>query len=79
MSAILFNFCTKSRYDCFRRLLAFESSIGSGADLGGCGRLVLEEAGEKRVEERLEDNLSAIGDRESHPQDQDELEDVVES
>jgi len=38
----------------------------------------LEEAGEEWVEEGAEDNLGAVGDGEGHPQDQNELEDVVE-
>jgi hypothetical protein len=38
----------------------------------------LEEASENWVEERSEDNLSAISGRKGHPQDQDELEDIVE-
>jgi hypothetical protein len=77
MSLISF---TKLRYDCLSRLLAFQSSIGLVAKVtrGSAGTGALEETGKKRVEEGSEDDLSAIGDRERHPEDQDKLEDVVE-
>jgi hypothetical protein len=67
-------------YDCLSRLLAFQSSVGLGADIaGGSGStLTLEKAGKERVEEGSEDNLGAIGDGKGHPENQDELEDVVE-
>jgi len=79
-SAISFRSFTKSRYDCLSRLLAFQSRIGFVADIarGGTLSLTLEEAGKQRVEEGSEDNLGAIGDGKGHPQDQNELEDVVE-
>jgi len=79
-SAISFSFFTKARCDCLSRLLAFQSSIGFVADIarGGTLCLTLEEAGKQRVEERSEDNLGAIRDGKGHPQDQNELEDVVE-
>ena len=73
-----FNSCTKLDNDRLSRLLAFQSRIGLGADIAGGGSLALEKAGKEWVEERSEDNLSAVGDGKGHPQDKDELEDVVE-
>jgi len=52
-------------------LLGLCTKIGRG---GGVGKV----AGEERLEERSEDNLGAAGLRESHPDDEDELESVVE-
>ena len=80
-SAIFFRSRTKSRYDCLNCLLAFESLVGLVADItrGGGGRAAtLEEAGEDWLEDRSEDDLGTVGDGKGHPQDQDELEDVVE-
>jgi hypothetical protein len=61
-----------------KRLLAFASSIGLGAQIR-CGAAAGgEEAGEDRLDERAEDNLGAVGHGESHPEDQNEFEGVVE-
>jgi len=78
-SAISFNSRTNPKYDSLSRLLAFQSGIGLVADIAGGGTLaLLKEARENWLEERAEDNLSAVGHGQGHPQDQDELEDVVE-
>ncbi len=79
-SAISFISRTKLDNDCLSRLLAFHSSIGSVADIAGGGALTLalEEASEDWLKERSENDLSTVGDWEGHPQDQDELENVVE-
>ena len=68
----------KSWYDRLKHLLAFHSSVGLASNIGGGTTGLGEEAGEEWLENRTEDNLSAVRHWESHPQDQDELEDVVE-
>lgn len=61
-----------------KRLLAFPSSIGLGPEVGGSGTSRREEAREDRLDDRAEDDLSAVRRRQGHPQDEDELEGVVE-
>lgn len=59
-------------------LLALGSRICLGSEVGsGCsgGR---EESGENGLDDRSEDDLGTVGGRESHPENKDELEDVVE-
>jgi len=51
--------------------------LGLGLEAGG-GTLALEVAGEDGLEEGAEDNLGAASLGESHPEDEDELEGVVE-
>lgn len=72
-----FNSCTNSLQESLSRLLAFESSISLASDIGGSATSVGEEAGKDRLDEGSEDNLSTIGDRKGHPQNQDKLEDIV--
>lgn len=69
---------TKSLYDCVNRLLAFESSVRLASNVGSSAAGAAEEAGESWLKDGSEDDLGTVGDREGHPQDQDELEDVVE-
>jgi len=52
--------------------------IGLCAELGSSGARVIEVAGEDWVKEGAEDELRAAGLGKSHPEDQDELEGVVE-
>lgn len=52
-------------------------TVGLRAEVGG-GRATLEEASEKWLEERAEDDDGAAGLGKSHPEDKDELEGVVE-
>jgi hypothetical protein len=65
-------------YDCLSRSLAFESSISLVTDICSGAAALGEEARENGVDEGSEDDLCTVGDRERHPQDEDELEDVVE-
>lgn len=58
-------------------LLAFHSRIGLAPKIGSCGSRLREEAGEDRLDQGAEDNLGAVGHWEGHPEDKDELEDVV--
>jgi hypothetical protein len=58
-------------------LLRLGGGIGLSTEVGR-GRSAREEAAQHRLEERVEDNLSAVGLGERHPQNEDELEDVVE-
>jgi hypothetical protein len=74
---MLFNSRTKPLYSRVMRLLAFQSRIGFASQIGRSIASAAEKAGEDRLEEGSEDNLGAVGDGESHPQDQDELEGVV--
>jgi hypothetical protein len=60
------------------RLLAFRSLVNLASEVGSSATRLTEEAGEDWLEERSEDNLSAIGDGKGHPEDQHELEGVVE-
>jgi len=77
-SAMLFSSPRKLLYDSWNRLLAFESLIGFASDVRGGAASLGEEAGEDRLDERSEDDLGSIGHGEGHPQDQDELEHIVE-
>jgi len=52
-------------------------SLSLGAEVGG-GSGAGEETANQGLEEGVEDNLSAVGLGESHPEDKGELEDVVE-
>jgi len=61
-----------------KRLLAFESSIRLASYIGGSVPSAAEEAREDGLKEGSEDDLGTVGDRESHPQDENKLEDVVE-
>jgi hypothetical protein len=61
------------------RLLAFGSGIGFGAKISGSGSTLGEKAGEDWLDEGSEDDLGPTCLRESHPQDEDEFESVVES
>lgn len=54
------------------RLVSLRAKVGSGRTALG------EEAGEDRLDEGTEDDLGTTGLRKSHPQDEDELEGVVE-
>ena len=60
-------------------LLAFKSSIGLTPKVGRCSPRLGEETGEDRLDQGAENNLCAICHWERHPEDEDELEDVVES
>lgn len=75
---MLFNSPTKSLYCCVKRLLVFEGSIRLASDIGGSVTSAAEEAREDRLKEGSEDDLGTVGGRESHPQDENKLEDVVE-
>lgn len=68
----------KAWYCCLNRLLAFQSGISLASNIGGGATSLAEEARKDRVDDGSEDDLGAIGRGEGHPQDQDELEDVVE-
>jgi len=57
-------------------LLALGEVLSLVAEAGG--GILLEEAGEERRDEGVEDNLGAVGLGKRHPQDKDELEGVVE-
>ena len=59
-------------------LLALRCRVGLGANIRRGGAGVNEEAREDWVQESAEDNLGAVCHWEGHPEDQDELEDVVE-
>jgi len=73
-----FNSRTKSLYDSRNRLLAFESGVRLASDICGSATSLAEEAGEDRLQDRPEDDLGTIGHWKGHPQNQDELENVVE-
>jgi len=60
------------------RLLSFERGISLASKIGGGTAGLAEEAGEDRLNERSKDDLGSVGDWESHPEDQDELEHIVE-
>jgi hypothetical protein len=60
-------------------LLALGSGVGFRTEISGSGPALREEAGEDWLNEGSEHDLSAIGLRESHPQDKDEFECVIES
>lgn len=60
-------------------LLAFKGSIGLAPKVGRCSPRLGEETGEDRLDQGAENNLCAICHWERHPEDEDELEDVVES
>jgi len=68
----------KSLYDSRNRLLAFESSIRLASDICGGATSLAKEAREDGLEDGSEDDLGAIGHWKRHPQNQDELENVVE-
>lgn len=53
------------------RRVHFRPKVCSGAASGG------EESGEDWLDNRSEDNLGSVGHRQCHPEDKDELEDVV--
>lgn len=59
-------------------LLAFHGSIGLAPKIRGCRSRLREEAGEDRLDQGAEDNLGAVCHWEGHPEDEDELEDIVE-
>jgi len=59
-------------------LLAFRSRVGLGSKVGSCSSRLGEEAGEDWLDDGAEDKLGTVGHWESHPEDEDELEDVVE-
>jgi len=61
-----------------KRLLAFPSSVRLGPQIGGSGAGAGEEAGEDGLDDGAEDDLGAVGDGQSHPQNQDEFEGIVE-
>jgi hypothetical protein len=48
------------------------------AEVGGWRAALGEEAGEDRCDEAMESNLGAVGLREREPEDEDELESIVE-
>jgi hypothetical protein len=60
------------------RLLAFRRGVDLAAEVGSSRAGLREEAGEDWLNERSEDDLGAVGHWEGHPEDQNELEDVVE-
>ena len=60
------------------RLLAFGSGIRARAKVSSGGTRAAEETREDGLEERAEDDLRSVGHWERHPEDKDELEDVVE-
>ena len=60
------------------RLLVLRGSISPRSKVG-CGSAgTREKSREDWLKDRSEDNLSTIGHRKSHPEDKNELEDVVE-
>lgn len=61
-----------------KRLLAFASGVSLGPQVGRGAASRGEEAREDGLDERAEYDLSTAGDWERHPEDQDELEGVVE-
>ena len=69
-----------SHHPLFRyaRLLALGSGVGFGAKITGSGPTLGEEAGKDRLDEGSEDDLGPTCLRESHPQNEDEFESVVE-
>jgi hypothetical protein len=58
--------------------LAFHSLVRLAAEIGSSGTGRGEESGEDRLNDGSEDDLSSIGHGKSHPEDKDELEDIVE-
>lgn len=62
----------------YASLLSLASGVDLGPQIGGGAASLGEEAGEDGLDEGAEDNLSAVCDGKSHPEDQDELEGVVE-
>lgn len=58
-------------------LLALDA-LGLSTEVGAGGLIAAEDRLQDRAEERPEDNLGTAKLRQSHPEDQDELEDVVE-
>jgi len=75
---MFFSSLTKSRHDSLSPLLAFESSIGFASNICRSAATLAEESREDWLDERPEDDLGPIGHGKSHPQNQDELEHVVE-
>ena len=64
--------------DCNNRLLALGSLISLASEVSGSAASRAEKAREDWLDDRSEDDTGAVGDRESHPEDEDELEGVVE-
>lgn len=62
----------------FSSLLGFAGRVGLGAKVAGGRARVHEVAGESRGEEGAENNVGALKCREREPQQEDELEHVVE-
>jgi len=77
-SAISLSSRTKSLYDSLNRLLAFRSGISLASEVGSGGAGFVEESRKDWLDEGSEDDLSAIGHRKSHPEDEDKLKGVVE-
>lgn len=63
---------------CELDLLALASSVSLGSQVGRSSASRREKSGEDRLDEGAEDNLGAVGDGEGHPENEDELEGVVE-
>lgn len=64
---------------CFLALLGLAGgSIGLSAEVGSSCTSAREESSKDWLNDGSEDDLSAIGDWKSHPEDQNELEDIVE-
>ena len=61
-----------------KSLLAFPSGVGLGPEVGGSGTGRVEEASEDGLDDRAEDDLSTVRHGQGHPQNEDELESVVE-
>jgi len=58
--------------------MRFACLIGLGSEVGGSRSTLGEEAGEHWLDQRTEDDLSTTSLGESHPEDKDELEGIVE-
>jgi hypothetical protein len=59
-------------------LLAFQSLVGLATQVGSGAARFVEEAGKDGLDKGSEDELSAVGHWKRHPEDQDELEGIVE-
>jgi len=61
----------------YKHLLCLDT-LSLGTKSSRCGLVAAEDRLEDRLHERSEDNLSTVELRKGHPEDQDELEHVVE-
>lgn len=59
-------------------LLGLSNRISLGSEVSSGSSAGREESSEDWLDDRSEDDLSAVGDWKSHPENKDELEDVVE-